>query len=58
MICDMCALNEKQGCTNNLRKVKSVPDINRIVIIGLKCDDFKVTIKEECGNGLRHTYVS
>ena len=58
MICDMCALNEKTECTNNLRKVESVPDKNGFVIIGLKCDDFQVTMMEECNNGLRHTYVS
>jgi hypothetical protein len=58
MICDMCALNEKPRCTHNLRKVKSIPDKNGIVIIGLKCDDFEITMLEECDDGLRHTYVS
>lgn len=39
MICDVCALNGRSGCTENLRKVASIPDKNGVVIIGIKCDD-------------------
>lgn len=58
MICDMCALNETPGCTNNVRKVESVPDKNGIIIIGLKCDEFEVTRLGDCNDGMRHPYVS
>jgi hypothetical protein len=46
MICDTCDLQGTKECTNNLRKIESIPDKNRIVIIALKCGDFvpKTTI--------------
>lgn len=39
MICDICELEFTNKCTNNLRRVDSVPDKNGVVIIALKCDD-------------------
>lgn len=39
MICEICALHGKTGCTENLRKLESVPDKNGIVILGITCDD-------------------
>jgi len=39
MICDFCELEFTSKCTNELRRVDSVPDKNGIVIIALKCDD-------------------